>query len=373
MVQGGLNTALIQKKNIDEKDYSTIFYFTLIVSSIAYCMIYFLAPLISDFFNDENLILVLRVLSLTIFLNVFLSIQHAYIAKNMIFKVLLKSSLISILVSGTLGIIAAYNGFGVWAIVLQQIFNQFLNVVILNYLIDWHPKLIFSIDRLKELYSFGWKILLSALLNNLYNNLRTLIIARMFSPTILSYYNRGEQFPLLVINNLNGSLQSILLPTLSSLQDDKRSLKEILRKSIKLSSFIIFPILIGLAASSEQIIILLLTEAWTPTISFMIIFCFAHLFTHIQTSHIQAINAVGKSSITLKIEVIRTIISIIILICCIPLGIYFIAIGMILINFLSLIIISITSKVLFEYSYYEQLRDFSLEMFLSIIMGGLYF
>jgi len=239
-----------------------------------YVVIFFSAPLVSDFYDDEILTPVLRVLSLTLFTGAFNSIQNAYVSKNLMFKKLFKSSLGAIIISGTLGIIAAYKGFGVWALVIQQLSNQVSICIIMWFNVKWRPKLVFSFKKVKSLFSFGSKLLISQIINVLYMDLRTLIIGKIYTKSTLGFYNRGQQFPKLVVTNIDGSIQSVMLPTLSSFQDNKDKAKEIMRRAIKSSSFIIFPMMVGMAVISESLVTIVLKEKWLPAVPFFANFLF---------------------------------------------------------------------------------------------------
>ncbi len=240
-VQSGFNTALIQKKDADEVDFSSVFYLSLFVAGLLYIVLFFTAPFIADFYRDLQLIPVIRILAITLFFGAFNSIQNAYVSRNMLFKKLFFSSLGAILVSGIIGVIAAYMGYGVWALVMQQLSNQLMITLILWFTVKWRPRLLFSLKRVKVLFSYGWKLLASSLLNTLYMNIRTLIIGRIYSPATLGFYNRGEQFPKLIVTNIDGSIQSVMLPTLAAHQDDRIRVKDMVRRSIVTSSFVLFP------------------------------------------------------------------------------------------------------------------------------------
>lgn len=370
-VQSGFNTSLIQKKDSDDSDFSSVFYLSLIVAGILYAIIYFTAPTISDFYMDPVLIPVLRILALTLFVGAFNSIQNAYVAKNMMFKKLFFSSLGSIVVSGITGIISAYNGFGVWALVIQQLVNQLSITLIMWFTVKWRPHLIFSYKRVKSLFSFGSKLLASQLLNVLYMNLRTLIVGRTYSSSILGFYNRGEQFSKVIVSNIDGSIQSVMLPTLSAHQDNIQIVKQITRRAIMTSSFIIFPLMIGMAVVAEPLIKIVLTDKWLPSVPFMQIFCISYALMPIHTSNLQAINAMGRSEIFLKIEVIKKIIELIILGVTLPLGVYAIALGQIFSSIISTFINAYPNNQLLDYSYKEQCADIMPSLVIAIIMGSI--
>lgn len=368
-VQSGLNTALIQKREADETDFSSVFYLSLFIAFILYIIIYFSSPYIANFYGDPVLVQVLRVLSLTLFFGAINSIQNAYVSRHMMFKKLFYSSIGANVLSGIGGIVAAYAGLGVWALVIQQLLSQLSTTVIMWFTVKWRPHLVFSLERVKTLFSFGWKLLVSSLLNTLYMDIRTLIIGKIYEPKVLGYYNRGEQIPKVLVNNLNGSIQSVMLPTLSSVQDNKKEVKRIVRRSIKTSSFLVFPMMAGLAAVAEPIVKIMLTDKWLPAVPFLQVFCIVYAMMPIHTANLQAINAIGRSDIFLKVEIIKKITGLIILAISLPYGVYAIAIGQILSGIISSIINAYPNKNLLNYSFIEQLKDLMPSLLLSIFMG----
>ena len=368
-VQSGFNTALIQKKDADEVDFSSVFYLSLGVATIIYIIIFVGSPLVSVFYNEPELTKILRVLAITLFFGAFNSIQNAVVAKRMQFKKLFFSSLGASLISGIIGIILAYLEFGVWALVFQQIFSQVSITIILWFTVKWRPMIVFSIERVKGLFNYGSKILASSLIDTIYMNLRSLVIGKIYTREVLGIYNRGEQFPQVIVNNINGSIQSVMLPTLSSEQDNKEKIKSMVRRSIVTSSFIIFPALVGLSAMAEPVVRLLLTDKWLPCVPFLQIFCFIYALMPIHTANLQAINAIGRSDIFLKLEIYKKVIGIIILIITIPYGIYAIAWGSLVGSILSSFINAYPNLKLINYSYKEQLQDVIPSFVISIIMG----
>lgn len=368
-VQSGFNTALIQRENVDEIDFSSVFYLSIFIASVMYIILFSTAPYIAYFFEEFRLIAVLRVISLTLFLGAFNSIQMAIIARNMQFKKLFISSLVAIIISGTTGITMAYANFGVWAIVGQQLANQIIIVIILGFIVKWRPRLLFSFERIKSLFSFGWKLLISSLIDVMYVNLRSILIGKMYSPAVLGFYNRGEQFPNLLVSNINGSIQSVMLPTLSSFQENKQRVKEIVRRSIVTSAFIVFPMMVGLAVIAEPLIKLLLTEKWLPAVPFLQIFCASYALWPIHTANLQAINALGRSDIYLKLEIIKKILGLAVLTISIPFGVYAIALGVLITGIISTFINAYPNLNLINYSFKEQWKDLAPSLFLSLSMG----
>jgi O-antigen/teichoic acid export membrane protein len=369
-VQSGFSTALIQKKKANEVDFSSVFYLSLFVAGLLYMILFFAAPFISKFYDQPQLIQVLRILSITLFFGAFNSIQNAIISREMQFKKLFFSSLGAIVVSGTVGIAMAYKGFGVWALVGQQITNQFMITVILWFTVKWRPKLLFSFERVKSLFSFGWKLLVSSLIDTLYMNLRSLIIGKIYTPDMLGYFNRGKQFPQLIVANINGSIQSVMFPALASQQEDRKRVKDMVRRSIVTSSFIVFPMMVGLAVVAEPLVKLLLTDKWLPCVPFLQIFCMSYALWPIHTANLQAINALGRSDIFLKLEIIKKIIGLSILGVTIFYGVYAIALGGILSGLIGTVVNAYPNKKLLDYSYKEQWKDIIPSLLLSLVMGA---
>lgn len=370
-VESGFNTALIQKKDADEIDFSSVFYLSLVVASGLYIIIYFLSPTIAIFYDQPLLTSVLRVLSLTLFIGVFNSIQNAYISRHMMFKKLFASSSIAMIISGMVGIGFAYLGFGVWALVAQQLTNQLVILFVLWFSVKWRPRLIFSFTRIRSLFSYGSKLLLSSLIDTLYNNLRTLFIGRMYTASTLGFYNRGQQFPQMIVSSINGSIQSVMLPALSAYQDDKAKVKNMMRRAIVTSSYLIFPMMVGMAAVAEPLIEVLLTAKWLEAAPFLRILCFSYALWPIHTANLQAINALGRSDIFLKLEVVKKIVGLIILAISLPFGVYAIAVGQVVSGVISTFINAYPNRQLLNYSYIEQWQDILPSLLISLTMGGI--
>lgn len=370
-VQSGFNTALIQKKEVDNTDLSSIFFVSLIVSGILYVILFFTAPYIANFYEEPQLKWVLRVLASTLFLGAVNSIQNSIVARGLQFKKLFLSSLGAIVIAGTIGIIMAYKGYGVWALVAYQLNNSFLITIIMNFTIKWRPSFIFSFKRVKQMFSYGWKLLVSSILNRFYIELRSLIIGKIYTTQMLGFYNRGNQFPTLIVDNINGSIQTVMLPTYSAYQEDKKRVKEIMRRAIVTSSFIIFPMMTGLAVVAKPMVTIILTEKWLPCVPFLQIACIIYALYPIHTANLQAINGMGRSDIFLKLEVIKKVLGISILIVMVFYGVYAIAWGGVVESIIAAFINAYPNRKLLDYSYKEQLKDIIPSLLLSIFMGGI--
>jgi teichuronic acid exporter len=368
-VQSGLNTSLIQKKEADEIDFSSVFYVSLLIAGLFYIILFLTVPFIAEFYNKQQLIPVLRVLAVTLFFGAFNSIQNAIIARNMQFKKLFFSSTGAILISGIVGIYMACAGYGVWALVGQQIINQLSISLILWFTVKWRPRLIFSHRRVKELFSFGWKLLVSSLIYTIYIDLRSLVIGKMFEAEILGLYNRGQQFPAVLVSNIDGSIQSVMFPVLASQQDSRPRVKDMMRRAIVTSSFVTFPMMVGLAVTAEPLVKLLLTDKWLPCVPFLQIFCASHALMPIHTANLQAINALGRSDIFLKLEIIKIIVGLSVLGITVFYGVYAIALGAVLSGIISTFINAYPNKKLLGYSYKDQCNDIMPSLLLSLVMG----
>ena len=290
----------------------------------------------------------------------------------MMFKKLFYRSIGAIIPAGCIGILCAYLGFGIWSLVIQQLTNSLLVCTIMWFTVKWRPDFSFSFERWKELFSFGWKLLFSGLLDTGYQNLRALIIGKMFSPAALGFYNRGDHFPYLIVNNLNASIQSVMLPSLSSVQDERPRLKAMARRAIVTSSFLILPLMAGLAATAKPLTLIILGEKWLPAVPFIQICCIIYAFWPIHTTNLSAINAVGRSDIFLKLEFIKKGYGIAVLIFAIlffksPEGI---ALSAAIVAPLGAFVNAHPNKKLLNYGYLEQIKDILPSFTLSLAMGA---
>lgn len=368
-VDSGLGTALIQKKNADDLDFSSVFYFNFIVCIILYVGMFIAAPYIALFYKDTTLTPVIRVISLTIVISGVKGIQQAYVSKNMLFKRFFFSTIGGTIFSAVLGIAMAYMGYGVWALVAQQLSNTAIDTLILWLTVKWRPKKMFSYERLKGLFSFGWKLLMSSLLDTAYNNLRNLIIGKLYSSSDLAFYNQGEKFPKVIVMNINASIDSVLLPTMSIEQDNPERIKQMTRRAIKTSTYVMAPLMMGLAFCAEPIVRLVLTDKWIFCIPFLRIFCITYMFWPVHTANLNAINAMGRSDWFLRLEIIKKIVGLAILLSTMWFGVMAMAYSLLLSSVLSQIINSWPNRKLLKYGYLEQVRDFAPGILLAVLMG----
>lgn len=368
-VDSGLGNALIQKKDADDLDFSTVFYTNVIFCCVLYGVIYWLAPMIANFYADTDMCLMIRILAVTVLISGVKNVQQAYVSRHMQFKKFFFSTLGGTIIAAIVGIGMALRGFGAWALVAQQLVNLFIDTVILWITVDWRPRLQFSIVRLKSLWKYGWKLLVSNLINTIYNNLRQLIIGRLYSSADLAYYNRGDQLPELIVRNINTSIDSVLLPVMSNEQDNRQRVKMMTRRAIKTSVYIMAPLMMGLGAVARPLISMLLTDKWLPCVPFVRISCVVYMFYPIHTANLNAIIAMGRSDLFLKLEILKKIIGLGLLIITMRMGVMAMAYSLLISTAMSQLINSAPNKHLLGYSYIEQLKDILPTILLAVVMA----
>lgn len=369
-IQRGFNTSLIQNKDVTEEDYSSVFWATMSVATTLYALLFAAAPFIADFYEMPDLVAPFRVLCLVLFPGALNSIQLAKVSRKMDFKKVFRSNITAILLSGAAGIIAALMGAGLWALVIQKLLNVVIACLVMWFTVKWRPRMVFNVGRIKVLFAYGWKILASGLLDTLYQDLRSLVIGKKYDSGTLGYYNRGKQFPQLVITTIDTSVRAVMLPALSEKQDEKDKVKLLMRNSIMLSSFLIFPMMAGMAGVAEPLVRILLTDKWLPCVPYMQIYCFTLAFHPVHACNLQAINAIGRSDIFLKLEVIKKTMGVIALVIAVACFDSPIAIAMtgVITGIINTFLNAAPNKKLINYSYGEQLRDISPSLLVSGIM-----
>jgi len=368
-IQRGFNTALIQNKDVTEEDYSSVFWVTLGIAVLLYAILFFSGPLIAYFYEMPTLTAPFRVLCLVLFPGALNSIQVAIISRKMNFKLVFRSNVVAILASGIIGIILALLGAGLWALVAQNLLNVSIACVVMWFTVKWRPRLVCNMARIKILFGYGWKLLVSGLIDTLYQDLRSLVVGKKYDSSTLGYYNRGKQFPQFIINAINAAVQSVMLPAMSEQQDDKNKLKSMMRTSITLSSYIIFPMMAGLAATAAPLIQILLTDKWLPCMPYMQIYCFTLAFYPVHSCNLQAINAMGRSDIFLKLEIIKKIYgtaALVFAVICFDSPIAIAMTGMVT-TLISCFVNASPNKKLVNYSYFEQFRDIAPAFCLSAL------
>ena len=369
-INSGLGVSLIQKSDADELDFSTVFWFNIVSSIVLYAMMFFAAPVIADFYERRELIPVIRVLSLTLLISGVKNIQLAYVSRKLIFKKFFFATLAGTVGAAVIGIYMAYNGYGVWALVAQYLFNGTVDTIILWITVKFRPKLKFSLTRWKQLFSFGWKMLLSQLIDTGYNELRQLIIGKIYSSSDLAFYNKGKRFPNIIVTNINSSIDSVLLPTMSNVQDNKERVRSMTRRSIKTSVFVMAPLLFGLAATSKTVVTLLLTEKWLETVPYLCVFCVTYVFYPIHTANLNAIKAMGRSDLFLNLEILKKIIGIMAVLITMFISPFAMCLSLLVTTVISQIINSWPNRKLLDYSIWEQWKDILPSVILAAFMAA---
>ncbi|WP_026567972.1 lipopolysaccharide biosynthesis protein [Bacillus sp. UNC41MFS5] len=370
-VSTGLGESLIQKKDTTESDFSTMFYCSFVLSLFLYTILFFSAPYIVAFYNHSELIWVLRILALILPISSFNTIQQAYVSKKMMFKKFFLSNFCSAILSGCIGIMMAYNGFGVWSLVAQFLTSSVVGTIVLFFTIRWRPKWLFSITAAKDLISFGWKLITANLINTVYSELRSLVIGKNYTMADLAYYNRGNQFPSLIISNINTTISKVIFPAMATVNDDPARLKSVTRRAMKLTAYLTFPLMIGLMSVAHSLILVLLTEKWLFAVPFLQICCVYWLFQPMQTANWQAIKALGRSDLLMNLEIVKKVIGVTLLLISMNISVYAIAMSNAIFAGISMLINMIPNKKLIEYSMLEQFRDIAPPLLLSITMGGM--
>ena len=363
-----LGTALVQKKNADKLDFSTVFFAQIFLSAVLYAVLYFCAPYIARYYSDSRMVSMLRVLGIVILISGVRNIQNSFVSKTMQFKLFFLTTLIGTLISAAVGIVMAKRGFGAWALIAQTISNNLISAILLWIFVKWRPIKAFSFSRLKGLFSFSWKLIVSALLERVDTSLRALIIGRKYSSSDLAFYDKGQSWPVIIVDNINASIDSILFPIMSNEQDKIETVKNMTRRAIKTSTYVITPILMGLAAVGEPLIKLILTEKWLPCHMYQSIFCIAYIFYPISTANLNAIKALGRSDIFLKLQIIKTIFSLVIILFTAHISVTAMCFGFLLMNIINQIVNSIPNKKIMQYGYIEQIKDIIPSLTLSFIM-----
>lgn len=374
-VSDGFGSALIQKKDADALDFSSVLYFNIGFSVLLYTVLFFCAPLIAKFFGEgyELLVQVLRVLGLRIIISGVNSVQQAYVSRKMIFRKFFWSTLSGTVVSAIVGIWMAYSGFGVWALVAQYLTNTTVGTVVLGFSLCKKPKLAFSIRRLKEMLGFGSRILGTSLIIIGFQELRALLIGKIYSSEDLAFYDKGRQFPHLIVTNINTSIGAVLFPKMSQEQDDKTSIKSTTRKTIRFSAYLMCPMMLGLAAVAKPFTILVLTEKWLPCVPMMQLFCLIYLFQPIHNANMQAIKAVGRSKTYLKLELIKKLIELVTLLIVVWISVDAIVISMAILTTAFTFVNAFPNIKYLDYSFKEQMFDILPSLGMAGIMAIIVF
>ena len=369
LVDSGFSQALIRKQDRTEIDNSTVFYFNLVVGLILYGILFAAAPLIADFYNEPQLIPITRVIGLSVLFNSLVVVQRALLTIKIDFKTQAKAALTAAISSGAVGIWMASSGYGVWSIVTQQLINLGINTLLLWVLSHWRPQLIYSWKSFYELFGFGSKLLVSGLIDTIYRNIYLIVIGKVFSASDLGYYTRAHQFTDFPSSNLTGIIQRVTYPVLCSIQNEDERLANVYRRFLRISAFVIFPLMMGLAAVAEPLVLTLLKEQWLFTATLLSIICFQMMWYPIHAINLNLLQVKGRSDLFLKLEIYKKIVGVIILCITIPMGLIAMCIGGFFSSMIALIINTYYTGQLIHVGYFRQMRDLMPIFLLSISMG----
>ncbi len=371
LIQAGFNTALIQKKNPQADDFFSVFVFSLITALLSYTIIFLIAPWLSLYFKMPILSKVMRVTALLFFPAAFNSIQVAYLTHYLKFKILTIGTYMAVLIAGVAGIVSALYGLGIWALVIQQLTNQLCICICLLILSRWFPSGKFSFIRLKAMFEFGSKILFSNLLVTLFLNLRSLFIGRLYTATDLGFFNQGKQFPQAIMDGINGTIQSVLLPVYAQQQDNKEKVVSMLRQTIRISVFLIFPLMCGLIAIAVPLVQSLLGNKWILCVPFIQIFACSYMCQPSQIASTQTYTALGDAVTPLRLEFIRKGLEIIFLLISLPFGVKMIALSTFIAGIGACLVTFYPNAKHLKYNVVNQLQDIMPALLLSSIMAGI--
>lgn len=368
LIDSGFSQALIRKQNRTEVDNSTVFYFNIVVSSTLYIILYTCAPFVAEFYNQPELTSVMRVICLGVIINSFAVVQRALFTIKIDFKTQAKASLTAAIFSGCLGILLAYKNFGVWALVTQQLINITTNMTLLWFFSHWRPKAVFSWQSFRELFSFGSKLLASGLIDTIYKNIYPIVIGKLFNASSLGHYTRAHQFSDFPSSNVTGIIQRVTYPVLCGIQDDMQRLEEIYRKILKLSAFVVFPLMIGLAAVAKSFVNIILGSQWEFCGQLLQIICFAMMWYPIHAINLNLLQVKGRSDLFLRLEIIKKILGISVLCITAPLGLIYMCYGQIFNSLVALIINTYYTGRLIKVGFLKQIRDLLPTIVLSLTM-----
>ena len=358
-VTSGFGNALIQKKDVDELDYSTVFYFSILFSAVLYFILFFSAPFIAEYYEIAILDVVIKVMGLRLPIAAINSVQQAYVSKTMQFRKFFASTIGGTVVAGLSGILLAVYGYGVWALVVQYLGGVVIGTIVLFFTSGWRPKLLYSQKRMNIMFSFGWKVMAVGVMTSVYSNLRNFVIGDKYTTDDLAFSTKGEQFPSTIAGNINSSITKVLYPVLSNNQDNLGAIKSIMRRSINVGNYILSPILLGLAAVAEPFVSLILTDAWIECVPYLQIMCIVYALQPIQTSSLQVMKALGKGSLYLVVDIVKKMFGVIVLLVTVFYfdSVFAIVLGALITEVFCTLANVPINKMLVKYTYWEQFLD----------------
>lgn len=370
-VTGGMGSAIVQKKEVDDCDYNSAFMISIMMSIILYIILFFTSPYVARFYKMQELSSVIRVMALRLPIASVNTIQQAHVQRQMAFKKFFVATLFGTVISGIVGVCMAISGFGVWALVAQYLTNTTIDTIVLFFTDGWKPKFQFSLRKAKDIFSFGWKVLAAELVYTLEADIRSLIIGKVFGSADLAYFDQGKKYPSLIVTNINTAINKVMLPAYSQEQDNLVRLKQMLRRSISIGIFVLAPLMVGFAAVSNNFVLVILTDKWISSVPFIQIFCLSYLTRPLETSCHQALLAVGRSDIVLYIIIILNVFSLgtVVIAVFVFKSVFYIVIGYLICTLLSILCFMICTSKIIGYTPQEQLADIIPPLSISLVMG----
>lgn len=370
-VDSGLGNSLIQNKDADDADFSTAFFANTFICSLVYFVLFVSSSFIATYYKMPILKPLLRVSGITLLVSGLKNVQEAYVSKKLMFKKFFFASLFGTVGAGVIGVWMALRGYGVWSLVISHVFDVVCDTIFIWFSISWHPTFTFSFEKLKKLYSYGWKLFASAILNKLYKKAYQLVIGKIYTSTDLAYYDKGETISNKITNSIDSMINSVLFPVLAKEQENENKLREISKRTMQVNFFVMTPLLIGLAAVSKTMVSVLLTDKWLPAVPFIQIYCLINVTRPIHTTNLTIIKSVGRSDLFLKLEIYKKIVEFGILFLTIKSGPLIMAYGLLMCDIISIFINGFNSKELIDYSIIRQLIDLSPTLICGVLMGAI--
>ena len=371
LIDSGFSQALIRKQDRTEVDNNTVFYFNIVVSALLYVILYVSAPFVADFYDTPQLCPVMRVVCLGIMFNSLAVVQRALLTIRIDFKTQAKAALTAAITSGVVGIVMAYHGFSVWSLVTQQLLNLGINTGLLWLLSKWRPRLVYSWQSFHELFAFGSKLLASGLLDTIYRNIYPIVIGKLFSASSLGHYTRAHQFSEFPSSNLTGIIQRVTYPVLCEIQDDDERLSNIYRRFLKLSAFVIFPLMVGLSSVAQPFVNIILGQQWGFCGQLLQIICFSMMWYPIHSINLNLLQVKGRSDLFLRLEIIKKILGVSVLCITAPFGLVVMCYGSILNSLVALAINTYYTGKLINVGFLRQMRDLLPTIALCLTMFAL--
>ncbi len=368
-VDGGLGNALIQKKDADDLDFSIVFYSNLVLCTSIYLILFFAAPYIASYYAMPEITSLLRVSAITILISALQNIQNAYVSKNLMFEKFFFASLTGTIGSGVIGIILALKGYEAWALVISRLFDVVVDTFCMCFLVKWKPQFKFSFERFKSLFDFGSKVLLQKLINRLYNKAYHLVIGKLYSSADLAYYDKGNSITSKIADNTDSVINSVLFPVMANKQDSIEEVKKIAKKSLKINTYVMTPLLVGIIVVCEPMVSVILTDKWLLAVPYIRLFCLINILLPFQTINANVIQSMGKGDLLLKQEFIKKGFGILLLLITLRISPLAIVIGKLILNCFYVIIDSYPNKKIIDYGMFEQIYDILPNLFISVIMG----